>query len=82
MKRPLVPQTDPAGGLGLGAAVESGPQDEVAVTEVEVAEVDLAEVVGKVLCVVDADADCELDEYVGPVEPPVPVPDGRWQLAG
>ena len=80
MKRPLVPQTDPAGGLGLGAAVESGPQDDVAVAEVEVAEVDLAEVVGKVLCVDDADADCELDEYVGPVEPPVP--DGRWQLAG
>ena len=28
MKSPLVPQMEPAGGLGLGAAVESGPQDE------------------------------------------------------
>jgi hypothetical protein len=62
--------------------VESDPQDEVAVAEVEVAEVDLAEVVDKLLWVDDAEADCEMDEYVGPVEPPVPVPGGRLQLTG
>ena len=35
VKRPSVPQMEPAGGLGLATAVESGPQDE----EVEEAEV-------------------------------------------
>lgn len=35
VKRPSVPQMEPAGGLGLATAVESGPQDEE-VEEVEV----------------------------------------------
>ena len=78
-KRPRVPQIAPAGGFGLGMAVESGPQvvDEEDEDEVEEAVVDadvgedvmVAEVEGVVVAELEEDgmAEEEGEEYALPL---------------
>ena len=70
MKRPRVPQTAPAGGFGLGMALELGPQDvdEEDVEEVEDAVVDAE--VGEDVMVGEVEGDedkDEADEYALPL---------------